>query len=117
MPFEAGKAANPTGKNGKKVFVDALHAIITQASIGEIPPLPEKSTVAHVLAQKLVTEALGNPNEPRTALSFIQEICDRAYGKPKQALTGGDDDDKSLIPDRIEIVLVKPNAASDTGSV
>lgn len=117
MVFVPGESGNPSGGRGKKIFLDALNTIITQASIGEIPPLPEKSTVAHVLAQRLVTEAMGNTAEPKTALAFIQEICDRAYGKPKQALTGGDDDDKPLIPEKIEIVLVKPNATSNTGSI
>lgn len=96
MAFEPGKSGNPEGGRGRKVFVDALHAIITQPSAGEVPPLPAKPTVAHVMAQRLVKEAVGNATNPKTALAFIQEICDRAYGRPKQALVGGDDDDKPI---------------------
>lgn len=105
MVFQPGKSGNPSGDNRRKVFVDALHCIITNPSTGEIPPLPKGSTVAHVMAQRLVKEAMGNAKDPKTALAFIQEICDRAYGKPKQALVGGDEDDKPLIPDKIEIIL------------
>lgn len=110
MVFRPGESGNPSGSRGKKPFLDALNAIITQASDGNVPPLPSGSTVAHVMAQRLVKEALSNSRDPRTALAFIQEICDRAYGKPKQALTGGDEDDRPLIPDKIEIILKKPDA-------
>lgn len=96
MPFKPGNNANPTGGSGRKIFVDALHAIITQKSVGEIPPLPAQSTVAHVMAQRLVKEAVGNAKDPKTALAFIQEICDRAYGKPKQAIIGGDEEDSPI---------------------
>lgn len=34
-----------------------------------------------------------------------ERLMDRAHGKPKQPLTGGDDGDKPLIPSTIEIVL------------
>lgn len=112
MPFEKGKVANPNGLAGRKIFVDALHSIITQQSDGGCPPLPQRSTVAHVMAQRLVEGALRTDWKPGEALAYMQEICDRAYGKPKQALTAGDDDDKALIPDKIEIVL--RNAVGNT---
>lgn len=96
MVFRKGESGNEGGNRGKKVFLDALNAIITQASTGEIPPLPAKSTIAHVMAQRLVKEALAQQKDPKTALAFIQEICDRAYGKPKQAIIGGDEDDEPI---------------------
>lgn len=39
-------------------------------------------------------------------IQALKEIGDRLEGRPSQAITGGDDDDKPLIPSKIEIVLV-----------
>lgn len=108
MVFKPGESGNPTGGRGKKLFLDALNSLISQPSIGLVPELPENSTVAHVMAQRLITEAVGNAKDPKTALAFIQEICDRAYGKPKQTLIGGDEDDRPLIPEKIQIELIAP---------
>lgn len=114
MPFQKGNAANPTGYNGKKIFVDALHGFITRPWEGSIPELPPKATLAHAMAHRLISGAMNDDWKPGDALAYMQEICDRAYGRPKQALTGGDDDDKPLIPEKIEIVFVRPNVPSDT---
>lgn len=35
-----------------------------------------------------------------------ERLFDRTDGKPKQALTGGDEDDKPLFPQRVELVAV-----------
>lgn len=107
MVFQPGKSGNPDGQRGRKIFIDALNAILTQPSTNNVPELPSDSTVAHVMAQKLVRGALRDDWKPGEALAYIQEICDRAYGKPKQALTGGDDDDKPLFPTKVEIELVR----------
>lgn len=115
MVFKAGEAANPTGHNGRKVFIDALNCMISQkADKADALELPPDSTVAHLMAQKLVKGALRDDWKPGEALAYLQEICDRAYGKPKQAITGGDEDDKPLFPSKIEIELVKPNAPADS---
>lgn len=107
MVWQAGQSGNPDGQRGKKVFLDALNGMISQkASTPDALALPPDSTVAHLMAQKLVRGALRDDWKPGEALAYLQEICDRAYGKPKQALTGGDDDDKPLFPSKIEIELV-----------
>lgn len=114
MPFVEGQSGNPSGHNGKKLFVDALHALISTTTEGDtLPSLPRGSTIAHRLAAKLVREALSNPKDPKTALAFIQEICDRAYGRPKQAIIGGDQDDKPLIPEKITIEFIDKPTLTD----
>lgn len=116
MTFQKGISGNPEGNRDRKLFVDALHSLISLPWDGKVPELPKDGTkkIAHALAHRLVKEGMENTRDPKMALQFIQEICDRAYGKPKQALTAGDEDDKPLFPEKIEIILVKPNAASDT---
>lgn len=106
MPFEKGKIANPTGANGKKVFVDALHCLISRPWCGEVPKLDSDATVAHAMAHRLIKGAFREDWKPGESLAYAQEICDRAYGKPKQALTGGNEDDKPLFPQRVELVAV-----------
>ncbi len=111
MPFEKGESGNPGGQRQKKIFVDALHTLISLPYNDEMPSLPQNATIAYAMAHKLVKGSLRDDWKPHEALAYLQEICDRAYGKPKQALTGGDEDDKPLIPEKIEIILVKPNAS------
>lgn len=49
---------------------------------------------------------LRNDSKSREFAALERErSLDRDVGKPKQALTGGDEDDKPLIPNKIEIVL------------
>lgn len=96
MVFKPGENNNPNGSRGRKLFVDALHTLISNKYDGRVPTLPEGATIAHALANRLVSEGLANSKDPKTALSFIQEICDRAYGKPKQVIVGGDEDDNPV---------------------
>jgi hypothetical protein len=85
MPFTAGNIANPTGSTGRKIFVDALHCLITQEWDGDEPPKPERKAIgAHKLAYKLAKGAMRDDWKPGEALAYMQEFCDRAYGKPKE---------------------------------
>lgn len=96
MVFKKGEINNPIGNNQKKVFVDALHQFITRPYEGAPPTLPPKATVAQAMAHKLIAGALRDDWKPNESLAYMQEICDRAYGKPKQALIGGDEDDNPI---------------------
>lgn len=66
------------------------------------------------LAQKHAPEAIKKLNElmtgkdvpAATQRAAANDILDRAYGKPTQALT--DPDGGKLLPEKIEVVLVKP---------
>lgn len=49
-----------------------------------------------------------------------ERMFDRAIGKPKQALTGGDEDDKPLFPQNIGLVVINATtglADTDPGSL
>lgn len=112
--FQKGESGNPGGGRDRKVFVDALHSLISRPWCGKPPELGAGATVAHAMAHRLIKGSFNDGWKPGEALAYLQEICDRAYGKPKQALTGGDEDDKPLIPDKIEIVLKASDAVRDT---
>lgn len=107
MPFQKGQVANPEGNNGRKLLVDALHTFITRPWEGKEPDLPANPTVAHAMAHRLIKGAMCDDWKPGESLQYFQEICDRAYGKPKQALTGGDDGDKPLFPESVQVNLVR----------
>lgn len=47
-----------------------------------------------------------NPLTQGFASAERERLMDRTTGKPKQALTGGDEDDTPLFPQKVEIVLV-----------
>lgn len=88
MPFQNGQVANPSGSTGRKIFVDALHSVITLDWNGQIPELPKDGSkkVAHAMAHRLVQGALRDDWKPGEALAYMQEVCDRAYGKPKETI-------------------------------
>ena len=86
MVFQKGQSGNPGGINGRKPFVDALHALITRDWDGNEPELPEKATVAHAMALKLIKGALRDDWKPGESLAYLQEICDRAYGKSQASV-------------------------------
>ncbi len=93
MTFVKGQSGNPDGGRSRKIFIDALNYFIN-ADWGKdgVPALPKDAKVAHAMAQKLVKGALRDDWKPGEALSYLQEICDRAYGKPKQTLATDDED-------------------------
>lgn len=116
MVFQVGKVGNPAGSSGRKLFVDAIHNLVSLPWSGSLPELPIDGSqkIMHAMAHKLVSGAMRDDWKPGEALAYMQEICDRAYGRPKQTLTGGDEDDKPLIPEKIEVVFVRPNAVTDS---
>lgn len=87
MVFQPGKSGNPDGSRGKKPFLDALNAILTMEWDGIVPDLPKKSTVAHAMAHKLVSGSMRSDWKPSESLAYIQEICDRAYGKSQASIS------------------------------
>ena len=85
MVFKPGQSGNPSGGRGRKPIIDAVNSLVTlpwdgkkEVDLGEIP---EKLTIAHALAYKLVGGALRNDYEPGESLAYFKEICDRVYGK------------------------------------
>jgi hypothetical protein len=47
-------------------------------------------------------------------VSAANSLLDRGWGKPAQAITGGDDDDKPVGISVIERIIVKPRKTEDT---
>jgi hypothetical protein len=90
MVFQPGQAANPSGHNGRKVFIDALQTVISRPWDAsreiDLSDLPAKPTIAHAMAYKLVRGALRDDWKPGESLAYLQEICDRAYGKAAQTV-------------------------------
>jgi hypothetical protein len=89
MVFQPGQSGNPSGGRGRKLIIDAVNSLVTlpwdgqsEVDLGEIP---EKLTIAHALAYRLVSGALRNDYEPGESLAYFKEICDRVYGKPKNS--------------------------------
>lgn len=73
-----------------KPFRDAIVALIHRHPDDLLTDKPK--TVAQEIVLQLVKSARKGDQKA------ITELIDRVEGKPKQALIGGDDDDKPLIP-------------------
>jgi hypothetical protein len=86
VTFLPGQSGNPSGTTGRKIFVDALQCMISRPWEGSAPELPPKPLVAHAMAQKLIAGALRDDWKPGESLAYMQEICDRAYGKSTQSI-------------------------------
>lgn len=71
MPFQKGKSGNPSGR--PKV-------------VAEVRQLARKHGPD---ALKRIVKLMNSPDE-RVGLAACQEIMNRAYGKPRQELTGED---------------------------
>lgn len=56
--------------------------------------------------QKIVA-LMASPDE-RVALAAAQSLLDRGYGKPAQAIVGGDEDDPPIRYEKIERSIVRP---------
>ncbi len=86
MPFEKGRSGNPGGRPKENAEVKRLAREQGEASIA-----------------KLV--ALRDSADERVALAAAQALLDRAFGKPAQAIIGGDEDDPAIkTVTRIELV-------------
>lgn len=86
MVFQAGQSGNPGGSRGRKPFIDALNNLITQEWNSNLPDLQKGATIAHAMAHKLVKGALRDDWKPGESLAYLQEICDRAYGKSQASV-------------------------------
>jgi len=85
MVFQPGQSGNPGGQRGRKPIIDAVNALVTLPWDGVkeigVEDIPEKLTVAHALALKLVRGALRDDFAPGESLAHFKEVCDRVYGK------------------------------------
>ena len=97
MVWVKGQSGNPEGGRNRKIFLDALNSLITASWDGSVPELPEKPLVAHAMAQRLVSGAFRDDWRPGESLAYIQEICNRAYGKCAQPIVGDSDFDPVLM--------------------
>lgn len=89
MPFEKGKSGNPGGRPKEDAEVKALAREHGPAAVAKLAALME----------------CGNP---RTECAAAQALLDRGFGKPAQAITGGDEDDPPVrFVGRIELVDLK----------
>jgi hypothetical protein len=58
---------------------------------------------------------MNEPDAPHAArVSAANSLLDRGWGKPAQAITGGDDDDKPVGISVIERIIVKPGKTENT---
>lgn len=106
MPFHGD--LNRQGTVRAKPVRDALCALLSRKANDPLDDEPK--TLAQELALSLIRDATSE--DVRIRMEARAEIIDRTEGKPKQALTGGDEEDKSLIPSRIEIVAIDAAGAT-----
>lgn len=81
---------NIEGNKRTKPISDALKCLVNRNPEDLLKDKPK--TIAQELALSLIKSAR------KGELKAMIELTDRIEGKPKQALIGGDDDDKPLIP-------------------
>lgn len=87
MAFEPGKSGNPGGRPKENAEVKRLAR-------------------AHAVEAIQGIVALMASEDERTRLAACQTILDRGYGKPAQALIGGDEDDPPITVKEIVIRAV-----------
>jgi hypothetical protein len=85
VSFEKGKSGNPGGRPKENA---------------EVKRLAREHGVTAI--QKLA--ALMESDDERIVVAACQTLLDRGYGKPAQAIVGGDDDDAPL---RVETILIR----------
>jgi hypothetical protein len=105
MPFEKGQSGNPGGRPKVKPFKDALLMEAKLAESGE--PCEAKPGSLRWNARKLLDQG---------DVQSIKELADRLDGKVAQAVIGGDEDDPAInMVQRIERIVVRPNAPNPNG--
>ncbi len=101
-PWEKGKSGNPGGRPKWKLLSDALRGQLsanirerfTEEQVAKLPKRLQKptTTVAEVVADSLITEALGGDGKVRAA----REIMDRTEGRVPLPLIGSSDEPISI---------------------
>lgn len=94
MPFEKGRSGNPGGRSPRKTADGRTIAEIARDHSDD--------------AIKTLAEVAKNAKETGAArVSAANAILDRAWGKAKQPIVGGDDDDSPIRTEHQEIVKVE----------
>lgn len=78
MPFQPGQSGNPGGRPKENAEVKRLAQSHGRRAI-----------------EKLA--ALIDSEDEKTAVAACQALLDRGFGKPSQAITGGDEDERPLV--------------------
>lgn len=96
---QLGEVRNPDGGRRARLWRGAIERAVLKPSSGKVD------------LQRLdaLAEALCMAGEAGDIVA-LKEIGDRIDGKVPQGLIGGDEGDKPLIPDTINIVLKSPSA-------
>lgn len=85
MPFEKGQSGNPGGRPKENAEVKRLAREHGVTAIKKLAALMES-------------------DDERIVVAACQTLLDRGFGKPSQAITGGDEDDR---PIQIEQILIR----------
>lgn len=94
MPFQPGQSGNPGGRPKGAGEVKATAREYTQESIERL---------VHWMRSE----------DARASVPAANALLDRGWGKPAQAITGGDEDDKPVGISVIERIIVKPRPSED----
>lgn len=91
--------AVPEKKVKRKHILEAMEKYLaTPLPRGGVVGLSEDALVADMLALKMINYA-NTGDDPSLQLRYMQEIMNRLYGMPKQAIVGGEEGDS---PVRVE---------------
>jgi hypothetical protein len=91
-----------SGRKAEKPFRDALRMALKEAG--------EDHRALRIIAAKLIEKAQEGD------MQAIKELADRTDGKVAQAIIGGDEDDPAInMVQRIERIVVRPNAPNPNG--
>ena len=92
MPFKKGESGNPSGRKPKSPELKEVEALARSYSLEALEKLAEWMRSDNAKASSGASNA----------------ILDRAFGKPKQAIVGGDPEDNPIALKFIELRAVQP---------